>query len=156
MGVCSDTASSATTNSLAGCVGLAANGAGPRRYTAGVTPASVRNRDRWTEARTGPGPVLPLWLTTSELPRCDHTRAGPPREDPPSASSGRPSERRVPGSDQPKSSCTPTPILHPSGVSDGACDTLYGAGVDPASVPRPSLVQLHRVKGLMIIAQQLP
>ena len=56
-----DTASSASTyqNSLTGCVGLAANGAGPRRCTAGVTPASVRTRDRRTEARTGPGPLCP-------------------------------------------------------------------------------------------------
>ena len=37
--------------------GLAASGAGPRRCTAGVTPASVRTRDRRTEARTGPGPL---------------------------------------------------------------------------------------------------
>ena len=48
----------------------------------------------------------------------DDKRAGHPREDPLTASSGRPSERggdgtprRVPGSDQPQSSCTPTPIL---------------------------------------------
>ena len=54
-----DTASSVTTNSLTGCVGLAANGAGPRRCTAGATPASVRTRDRRTEARTGPGPLYP-------------------------------------------------------------------------------------------------
>ena len=73
-----DTVSPASTDSLTGCVGLAANGAGPRRCTAGVTPASVRT-----------------------------------------ASSGRPSDRggdgtprRVPGSDQPQSSCTLTPILH--------------------------------------------
>ena len=38
--------------------GLAANGAGPRRCTAGVTPASVRTRDRKTQAqRTPPGPL---------------------------------------------------------------------------------------------------
>ena len=35
-----------------------------------MTPASVRTRDRRTEARTGPGPQ---WKTTSELPRCDLT-----------------------------------------------------------------------------------
>ena len=51
-------------------------------------------------------------------------------------------------SDQRQSSCTPTPIL--------IYDTLYGAGVDPARVPRPSLVELPDQKGLMIIAQQLP
>ena len=41
-----DTASSASTltDSLTGCVGLAAKGAGPRRCTAGVTPASGRTR----------------------------------------------------------------------------------------------------------------
>ena len=57
-----DTASSASTlpDSRTGCVGLAANGAGPRRCTAGVTPASVRTRDRRTEARTDcPGPLCP-------------------------------------------------------------------------------------------------
>ena len=56
-----DTASSASTlpDSLTGGIGLAANGAGPRRCTAGVTPASVRTRDRRTEARTGPGPLCP-------------------------------------------------------------------------------------------------
>ena len=63
MGVCSprplDTASSASTlpDSPAGCVGLAANGAGPRRCTAGVTPASTRTQDRRTEARQT-APVL--------------------------------------------------------------------------------------------------
>ena len=36
-----------------------ANGAGPWRCTAGVTLASTRTRDRWTEARTGPGPLCP-------------------------------------------------------------------------------------------------
>ena len=54
-----DTVSPASTDSLTGCAGLAANGAGPRRCTAGVTPASVRTRDRRTEARTGPGPLCP-------------------------------------------------------------------------------------------------
>ena len=54
-----DTASPGSTDSLTGCAGLAANGAGPRRCTAGVTPASVRTRDRRTEARTGPGPLCP-------------------------------------------------------------------------------------------------
>ena len=53
------------TDSLTGCVGLAANGRGPRRCTAGVTPASVRTWDWRTEARTG--------QTTSEFPRCDLT-----------------------------------------------------------------------------------
>ena len=58
MGVCSprplDTASSASTfTRLTGCVGLAADGVGPRRYTSGQTPASVRTWDRRTEARTG-------------------------------------------------------------------------------------------------------
>ena len=38
------TVSPASTDSLTGCAGLAANGAGPRRCTAGVTPASVRTR----------------------------------------------------------------------------------------------------------------
>ena len=56
-----DTASSARTSpdSPSGCVGLTANGADPRRCTAGVTPASVRIWDRRTEARTGPGPLCP-------------------------------------------------------------------------------------------------
>ena len=36
-----------------------ADGAGPRRCTAGVTPAYTRTRDRWTDARTGPGPLCP-------------------------------------------------------------------------------------------------
>ena len=52
-----DTVSPASTDSLTGGIGLAANGAGPRRCTAGMTPASVRTRDRRTEARTGPGPL---------------------------------------------------------------------------------------------------
>ena len=57
-------------DSLTGCVGLPASGAGPRRCTAGVAPASVRNWDRRTNARSGPGPVYtPQWQTTSELPR---------------------------------------------------------------------------------------
>ena len=60
-------------DSLTGWVGLAANGAGPRRRTAGVTPASVRTRDRKTEARTGPCPLYTQWQITSELPRCDTT-----------------------------------------------------------------------------------
>ena len=47
-------------------------------------------------------------------------------------------------------------VLRRRGLSDGAYDTPYGAGVDPARVPRPSLVDLHHAKGLMIIAQQLP
>ena len=39
-----------------------------------MTPASVRTRDRRTEARTGPGPLCPpQWQTTSGLPRCDLT-----------------------------------------------------------------------------------
>ena len=56
-----DTASSASTlpGSSTRCVGLAANGAGPRRCTAGMTRASVRTRDRRTEARTGPGLLCP-------------------------------------------------------------------------------------------------
>ena len=41
--------------SAAGCVGLAANGAGARRCTAGLTPASVRTWDR----RTAPVPCAP-------------------------------------------------------------------------------------------------
>ena len=46
-----------------------ANGAGPWRCTAGVTPASTRTRERWTEARTGPGPpVPPQWQTTTHYP----------------------------------------------------------------------------------------
>ena len=44
----------------------------------------------------------------------------------------------------------------PSGLSDGAYDALYGTGVDPAIVPRSSLVDLHQEKGLMTVAQQLP
>ena len=63
-----DTVSPASTDSLTGCARLVANGAGPRRCTAGVTPASVRTRDRRTEARTPP-----QWQTTSGLPRCDLT-----------------------------------------------------------------------------------
>ena len=39
-----------------------------------MTPASVRTRDRRTEARTGSGPLCPPpWQTKSELPRCDLT-----------------------------------------------------------------------------------
>ena len=44
-------------DSPTGCVGLAANGAGPWKCTAGVTSASTRTRYRRTEARTGPGPL---------------------------------------------------------------------------------------------------
>ena len=112
-------------DSFTGCVGLAANGAGPRRCTAGVTPASVRTRDRRTEARqTAPVSCAPA--------TADHIRAfqvrrddklpGHPREDPLTASSGRPPERggggtprRVPGPDQPQSSRAPTPILRRRG-----------------------------------------
>ena len=56
-----DTSSASTLpDSRTGCVGLAANGAGHRRCTAGVTPASVRTQDRRTEARTDcPGPLCP-------------------------------------------------------------------------------------------------
>ena len=42
-----------------GLRGGVANGAGPWRCTAGVTPASTRTWDRTTEARTGPGPLCP-------------------------------------------------------------------------------------------------
>ena len=107
-----DTRSSASTSpdSPMGGIGLAANGAGPRRCTAGVTPASTRTRDRRTDARTalcsrnGRHPSFPgvTW----------RQQAGHPREDPLTASSGRLPERggdgtprRVPGSDQPQSSC---------------------------------------------------
>ena len=54
-----DTVSPGSTASLTGCAGLAANGAGPRKCTAGVTPASVRTQDKRTEARTGPSPLCP-------------------------------------------------------------------------------------------------
>ena len=152
-------------DSLTGCVGLAANGAGPRRCTAGVTPASVRTRDRRTEARqTAPVPCAPAMadhIRASQVRR-DDKLPGHPREDPLTASSGRPPERggdgtprAVPGSDQPQSSYTPTPILRRRGLSDGAYDGVRG-GSGPARVPRSSMVDLHHAKGLMIIAQQLP
>ena len=54
-----------------------ANGAGPWRCTAGVTPASTRTRDRRTEARTGPGP--PAWQATTRKELADDTRCWPPR-----------------------------------------------------------------------------
>ena len=58
----------------AGCVGLAANGSGPRRCTAGYDPCLVRTQDRKPEARTGPRSLALLqWQTTAELPRCDLT-----------------------------------------------------------------------------------
>ena len=41
-------------DSPTGCVGLAADEAGPRRCTAGLTPASVKPRDKRTEAQTAP------------------------------------------------------------------------------------------------------
>ena len=58
-----------------------ANGAGPWRCTAGVTPASTRTRDRWTEARTGPAPLCPR---NGKRPHtfqgtCDDTASWPPR-----------------------------------------------------------------------------
>ena len=42
----------------------------------------------------------------------------------------------------------------PPGLSDGAYDAPYRTRVDPKSVPRPNLVDLHQGKGLMIIAQR--
>ena len=42
----------------------------------------------------------------------------------------------------------------PSGLSDGAYDLPYGAGVGPARAPRPSLVKLHDEKGLESDVQQ--
>ena len=57
-----------------------ANGAGPWRCTAGVTPASTRTRDSRTEARTGPGPLYPR---NGKRPHtiqrtCDDTACWPP------------------------------------------------------------------------------
>ena len=45
-------------------------------------------------------------------------------------------------------------VTAPPGLSDGAYGATYGAGVDPARVPRPSLVELHQGKVLRIDAQQ--
>ena len=56
----------------------------------------------------------------------------------------------------PQSSCTPTPIRCRRGYPTVPSTQPYGAGVDPARVPRSILVELHHAKGLMIIAQQLP
>ena len=63
------------------CQDGAANGAGPWRCTAGVTPASVRTRDRRTEARTGPGPLCPRnGKRPPTIQRtCDDTARWPPR-----------------------------------------------------------------------------
>ena len=75
------------------------NRARPWRCTAGVTPASTRTRDRWTEARTDCH--SPLYHRNGKRPRAiqktwDDTSAGP-HEDPLTASSGRPSDERVTG-----------------------------------------------------------
>ena len=81
-------------------------------------------------------------MTTREL--------ATPREDPLTATSGRPSERgrsdgtqMIPGPDQPQSSRTPTPLPY---------DAPYGAGVGPSESPVPA----PPCKGPMIIAQHLP
>ena len=70
-----------------------------------MTTASTRTRDKRTEARTGPGPLYPR---NGKRPHtiqgtCIDTRTGL-HEDPLTASSGRPSDERVTGSDQPQSS----------------------------------------------------
>ena len=59
-----------------------------------MTPASTRTWDRWTEARTGPGPLYPAMADDHTLSRelATTQRAGL-HEDPLTASSGRPSER---------------------------------------------------------------
>ena len=147
-------------DSPTGCVGLAANGAGPRRCTAGVTPASG---DRWTEARhTAPVLCAPAMAS-------DHSQSRNARRYPHWPPTRRPADgqqraalwervtgrqRRVPGPDQPRSSRAPTPVLRRRGYPDGAYDAPYGAGVDPERVPRPSLVQLHHGKWLESDAQQ--
>ena len=94
--------------------------------------------------------------------RLDDSKLATHEKTPLTASSGRLPERgsdgtprRVPWSDQHQSSCTPTPVSAPSGLSDGAYDTTYGAGVDPVRALRPILVDLHDEKELRIIAQQL-
>ena len=151
-------------DSLTGCVGLAANGAGPRRCTAGVTPASVRTRDRRTEARqTAPVPCAPAMadhIRASQVRR-DDKLPGHPREDPLTASSGRPPERggggtprRVPGSDQPQSSRAPTPILRRWGYPTVLTTRHTGREWAQREPPRPSLVELHDEKGLESEVQQ--
>ena len=76
------------------CEGGVANGAGPWRCTAFVTPASTRARDSRTEAPTGPVLCTPAMANDHTLSREHATtqRAGP-HEGPLTASSGRPSER---------------------------------------------------------------
>ena len=58
-----------------------------------MTPASTRTRDRWTEARTGPGPLCPRnGRRPHTIQRArDDTSTGP-HEDPLTASSGWPSD----------------------------------------------------------------
>ena len=89
--------------------------------TAGVTPASVRTRDRRTDARTGHGPFCPRnGKPHPGFPGVSGRHASwPPTKRP---SSGRLPERggdgtprRVLGSDQPQLSSTPTPLLHRRG-----------------------------------------
>ena len=56
-------------DSLTVCIGLAANGAGPRRCTAGVPPASSEDPGQEECGANRPrSPVHPQWLTTSERP----------------------------------------------------------------------------------------
>ena len=93
----------------------------------------------------------PQWQTASGLPRYDLTTreaGGSPKEGVTGMKKG--------------AGVRPAPVvMHtnavtaPSGLSDGAYDAPHGAGVFKVRVPRPSLVELHREKGLMIIAQQL-
>ena len=71
-----------------------ANGAGPWRCTAGVTPASTRTRDRRTEAQQTALVLCQRPCTIQGT--CDDTSTGP-HEDPLTVSSGRPSDERVTG-----------------------------------------------------------
>ena len=111
-----------------------------------MTPASVRTRDRRTEARTGPlSRVPPQRQSTSGLPRRDLTtrELATHEKDPLTASSGQPPERggvtghreRVPGSDPVPVVTHTYAVTAPSGLSDGAHDAPYGTGSGPSESP---------------------
>ena len=121
---------------------------------------SMRTRDRRTEARTGPSPLCSRnGRPHPGFPGCDLTTSTLATHE--TASSGRPSERggdgtprRVPGSDQPQSSCTPTPLLHRRG-SPTVPTTKRSGRAWTQRESHSSLVDLHQGKGLVIVAQQL-
>ena len=85
-------------------------------------------------------PSAPQRQTTSEFPRCDLTTASWP-----------PTRRPADGQQKGPGVSVPV-VLHThadaalSVLSDGAYDTLYGAGVDPARVPRSSMIDFHQGK----------